>query len=95
MDISGLELHPLPHGASILAANQNVPHLDVALLDVVDAPHLLDEVPEAAIIPHARIAVVTTIAETVVIAIALAVQMTGTKLSKVAYKLALTTLQRS
>jgi len=59
-----------------------VPHLDVVLLAVVDAPRLLDVAAEPATTPHARIAVVTVIATTtvetvVVTVIALVVQMTG------------------
>jgi hypothetical protein len=83
-EVSGLELHPLPHGASTPAASANVPHLDVAPLAVVDAPHPLDVAAEAVTTPHARMAVVTvtvtTIVGTVVIVIALVVQMTGMSL---------------
>lgn len=78
---SGLELRPLPHGASTLAANANVPHLDVVPPAVVDAPHLLDVAADPATTPHARTAVVTVIVittvETVVTGIALVAQMTG------------------
>ena len=55
---SGPELLHLPHGASILAENVMVRHLDVALLAVVVVLHLLDEVVVVTTLP------VRTIAET-------------------------------
>jgi hypothetical protein len=63
-----------------LAVSANVPHPDVVPPVVVDAPHLLDVAAEVTI-PRARMvaetATVIMIAETVVTAIALVVQMTG------------------